>query len=63
MTSIDCEGLPKLLKGFEDKTAYAQCIYALCEGPGKDPVLFDGKCHGSIVDARGANAFGWDPVF
>ena len=35
----------------------------MCEGPEKEPVLFDGKCNGTIVAPRGDNAFGWDPVF
>lgn len=30
------EGLNKMLSGFEDKTAYAQCVFAFSAGPGKD---------------------------
>lgn len=52
-----------MLKGFDDHSAYAQCLYALCEGPDKEPILFDGRCNGTIVEPRGSNAFGWDPVF
>jgi len=51
------------LLGFEDKTAYAQCIYAFSEGPDSKPELFVGRCDGEIVPPRGENMFGWDPVF
>lgn len=30
------KGLNKMLAGFEDKTAYAQCVFAFSAGPGKD---------------------------
>ena len=52
-----------MVKSFDDHTAYAQCIYAFCEGPGKEPQIFVGKCDGKIVEPRGENMFGWDPVF
>lgn len=57
------EGLNNMLAAYEDKTAYAQCIFAFSPGPGHDPVTFVGRCPGKIVPARGPNAFGWDPVF
>eukprot|EP00854_Cymbomonas_tetramitiformis_P007411 gene7411-8824_t len=56
-------GLPKMLTGFEDKTAYAQCIFGFCAGPGEDPLVFVGRTPGSIVEARGPTDFGWDPIF
>ncbi|KAF8058910.1 inosine triphosphate pyrophosphatase [Scenedesmus sp. PABB004] len=49
--------------GFEDKTAYAQCIFAYSPGPGCEPVTFVGRTPGRIVPARGPPDFGWDPVF
>ena len=52
-----------MVKNFEDKTAYAQCIFAFCEGPEAEPVTFVGRCNGQIVEPRGENMFGWDPVF
>jgi inosine triphosphate pyrophosphatase len=57
------DGLSKLLEGFEDKTAYSQCIFTYCEGPGKEPITFVGRCNGKIVKPRGPTGFGWDPVF
>ena len=29
----------------------------------EEPILFIGKTEGKIVDARGDNNFGWDPIF
>jgi len=33
----------KLLAGFEDKSAQAVCTFAYCEGPGHEPVVFQGR--------------------
>ena len=57
------DGLNKLLAGFDDKTAYAQCVFGYCAGPGEEPVVFDGRTPGRIVPARGPPDFGWDPIF
>ena len=63
LTNIGREGLHKILVGFEDKTAYAQCIFAFCEGPHAEPQIFVGRCKGKIVAPQGDNHFGWDPIF
>jgi inosine triphosphate pyrophosphatase len=55
-------GLHKLLAGFEDKTAYALCIFAYGE-PNKPIQLFTGRTDGRIVEPRGPTNFGWDPCF
>lgn len=52
-----------MLLGFEDKSAYALCIFAFCESPDSEPILFTGKCTGKIVAPQGDNHFGWDPIF
>ena len=52
-----------MVSGFEDHSAYAQCIFAFCEHEGAEPKLFVGRCEGKIVPPRGENMFGWDPVF
>jgi len=57
------EGLNNLLAAYEDKSAYAQCIFSFTPGPGVEPLTVDGRTPGRIVAARGPNAFGWDPVF
>ena len=51
------EGLYKLLAGFEDKSAYALCIFAYGE-PGKEVMLFSGRTDGHIVEPRGPRDFG-----
>ncbi|DBA02895.1 TPA: hypothetical protein N0F65_005922 [Lagenidium giganteum] len=58
------DGLNNLLAAYEDKSAYAQCIFALAKDSNDaDPQVFVGRTPGKIVPARGPNAFGWDPVF
>lgn len=52
-----------MLAGFDDKTAYAQCVFAFCAGPSSEPIVFSGRCPGRIVQARGPANFGWDPIF
>jgi len=60
---IGNEGLYKMLEGFVDKTAYAQCIFTYCAGPDSKPITFVGRTNGKIVKPRGPEGFGWDPVF
>nr|XP_023405837.1 inosine triphosphate pyrophosphatase isoform X3 [Loxodonta africana] len=58
------EGLHQLLAGFEDKSAYALCTFALSTGDPREPVrLFRGRTSGQIVVPRGPRDFGWDPCF
>eukprot|EP00002_Diphylleia_rotans_P016688 TRINITY_DN3246_c1_g3_i1.p1 TRINITY_DN3246_c1_g3~~TRINITY_DN3246_c1_g3_i1.p1 ORF type:complete len:200 (+),score=54.78 TRINITY_DN3246_c1_g3_i1:58-657(+) len=57
------EGLNKMLAGFEDKSAYAQCIFTFSEGPTSEPTVFVGRTYGKIVPPRGPANFGWDPIF
>jgi len=63
LTKLGHEGLNNMLAAYSDKSAYAQCIFCYCEGPGKEIVSFTGRCPGKIVPARGPTDFGWDPVF
>ncbi|KAF6284414.1 inosine triphosphatase [Rhinolophus ferrumequinum] len=57
-------GLHQLLAGFEDKSAYALCTFALSTGDPSEPVrLFRGRTSGQIVVPRGCRDFGWDPCF
>jgi inosine triphosphate pyrophosphatase len=51
-----------MLAAYEDKSAYAQCVFSLSLGSG-EPVVFVGRTDGAIVQARGPLDFGWDPVF
>nr|XP_017827411.2 inosine triphosphate pyrophosphatase isoform X6 [Callithrix jacchus] len=68
--SMPSEGSPaptclhQLLAGFEDKSAYALCTFALSTGHPNQPVrLFRGRTLGQIVAPRGCRDFGWDPCF
>jgi len=63
LKKLGLDGLNKLLAGYEDKSAYAQCVFTYSKGPGHEPIVFDGRCPGRIVAARGPTNFGWDPVF
>lgn len=37
-------GLNNLLAAYDDKTAYAQCVFSFCKGPGEKAVTFVGRC-------------------
>lgn len=52
-----------MLEGYEDKTAYAQCIVSFTTGQGKDIKTFVGSCEGVIVPPSGTSNFGWDQIF
>ena len=62
LTKLGHTGLNNMLKGFEDKTGYAQCIFGLGNKEGNTNI-FVGRTPGKIVEARGENNFGWDPIF
>jgi inosine triphosphate pyrophosphatase len=60
---IGLDGLNNLLMAYEDKSAYAKCIFAYKEGIGSPIHIFTGITNGSIVPPRGQLKFGWDPIF
>ena len=47
------DGLNKMLAAYDDKSAYAQCIFAFSESREHEPILFRGITPGRIVPARG----------
>jgi inosine triphosphate pyrophosphatase len=57
------DGLNRILSSYEDKSAYAQCVFSLVESPSATPRVFVGRTPGKIVPARGPTDFGWDPIF
>jgi len=63
LEKIGHEGLNNLLVAYEDKSAYAQCIFSLALGPDSEPLTFVGRTEGKIVPPRGPPTFGWDPIF
>lgn len=40
--------LHKMLDGFEDKSTQAVCTFAYCEGPGHEPIIFQGRTDVSL---------------
>ena len=56
-------GLNTLLQGFPTNNAWALCTFAYSAGPGTEPILFEGRVDGKIVPPRGAEKFGWNPIF
>jgi inosine triphosphate pyrophosphatase len=58
MLALGASQMHKMLEGFEDKSAQAVCTFAYCEGPGHEPVLFQGRTDGKLVPSRGSTVFG-----
>ena len=74
LEALGHQGLNDLLAGFPDKSAQAVCTFAYCEGPGHEPIIFQGRTDvsslnnlwtspltfhkGKIVPARGPANFG-----
>lgn len=63
LEKVGPSGLVKMLEGFEDKSAYAQCIYAFSRGKDETPEIFIGKTEGSIIPVRTPSNFGCDSIF
>ncbi|PFH55449.1 hypothetical protein XA68_18297 [Ophiocordyceps unilateralis] len=63
LTTLGHDGLNKLLAAYPDKTIEAVCTFGYSAGPNQEPVLFQGRCPGNLVHARGPTRFGWDPIF
>jgi len=69
MDSCGCDGLVKMLNGFDNRRAFAQCSIAFSPGPGSEPCIFTGRTTGNIVTkyceetAAKMGGFGWDAIF
>ncbi|RKL32860.1 hypothetical protein BFJ72_g10360 [Fusarium proliferatum] len=63
LEALGPEKLHLLLAGFSDKTAEAVATIGYCQGPGNEPVLFQGRIDGTIVPARGVMRYGWQTCF
>jgi XTP/dITP diphosphohydrolase len=60
--TVSCDGLLKMLKGFDDRGATAICCFAVYDG--KDMKIVRGEVKGSMsINIRGSNGFGWDVIF
>ena len=49
-----------LVPSWEDKSAYALCLFAYSEGIGEKIHIFSGRTDGVVVNPRGPRDFGWD---
>ncbi|KAF5254882.1 hypothetical protein FANTH_378 [Fusarium anthophilum] len=63
LEALGPEKLHLLLAGFSDKAAEAVATMGYCQGPGHEPVLFQGRIDGTIVPARGVMRYGWQTCF
>ena len=43
LDALGHDGLNNMLAGFEDKSAQAVCTFAYSEGPGHEPIIFQGR--------------------
>jgi non-canonical purine NTP pyrophosphatase (RdgB/HAM1 family) len=60
--SVGCQGLLKMLEGFENREAFAVCVVAIFDG--QEMFLAEGEIRGKIsLSIRGVNGFGWDVIF
>lgn len=56
MQALGHDGLNNMLAGFPDKSAQAVCTFAYSEGPGHEPIIFQGRtdvCFPKFVLAKG----------
>ncbi|KAK9771554.1 putative Inosine triphosphate pyrophosphatase [Seiridium cardinale] len=63
LEAVGPEKLHLMLAGFSDKRAQAVATLGYSEGPGHEPVLFQGRVDGTIVPARGTLRYGWHACF
>lgn len=43
LKALGVQEFHKLLAGFDNKSAQAVCTFAYCEGPGHEPIVFQGR--------------------
>lgn len=60
---LKSEGLYRILRDYEDKSAEAICTLAFCPAPHADPVVFTGRTKGRIIAPVEGRGFGWDSIF
>lgn len=60
--TVGCEGLLKMLSGFDNRQATAVCMVAVYDG--SNLRIAEGRVAGNIsAEPRGQNGFGWDIIF
>ena len=50
------EGLNNLLAAYDDKSAYAQCIFAFTPSPAVEPIIFVGQTPGKVPSVWGSDS-------
>lgn len=60
---LKSDGLYRILRDYDDKSAEAVCTLAFCPAPHADPVVFTGRTKGRIVKPVEGGGFGWDSIF
>ena len=61
LKSLGAEGLVKIVKTFGNNKATAKCIIGYFNEMRIE--FFEGVVNGKIVEPKGNNGFGWDPIF
>ena len=60
--SVGCQGMLRMLSGFDNREAYAVCMTAVHDGA--QVRIAEGRVRGSIArQMKGENGFGWDVIF
>ena len=62
LMALGNDGLCKLLDPYEDRSAFAEVEFAVCDASGVH--TFSGSMEGTVAPTpRGETGFGWDPIF
>jgi XTP/dITP diphosphohydrolase len=62
LETIGPDGILRLMRESEDRSASVSTCVAYCDGSGVQ--LFEGEIHGTIsTESRGTNGFGYDSIF
>lgn len=62
LNNVGCEGVLKMLEGWDDRSAHVVTALGYCDDRGVQ--IFDGELEGTIApEVRGENGFGYDPIF
>jgi non-canonical purine NTP pyrophosphatase (RdgB/HAM1 family) len=60
--TVNCQGMLKMVRDFDDRGATAICCFAVYDG--KTMRVARGEVNGTLADTiRGDNGFGWDVIF
>ncbi len=60
--TVGCQGMLKMVKDFNNRSATAICCFAVYDG--ETMQIARGEVKGTIADSiRGKNGFGWDVIF